>query len=147
MRVLANTRWRKSQRGAAALEFAIVLPVLLLLLVGIVDFGLVFGAQSQVANAAREGARTGALTGKKTLAESAARAGLTGLPGAANVGTTAVASCTKDAGTCSLTDTTSDTGNTITVTVTYVHTWLSPVLLGFSPTITLQGQSQMRIEA
>lgn len=38
--VLFKLRSRKSQRGAAALEFALVFPVLLLLLVGIVDFGM-----------------------------------------------------------------------------------------------------------
>jgi Flp pilus assembly protein TadG len=139
---------RKRQRGAAALEFAIVLPVLILLLVGIVDFGMVMGAQSQVANAAREGARAGALTGSQSQAISAATNGISDMPGATNSGTNVTVACTTVSGTaCSLTDTTPDTGSTITVTVTYVHTWLSPVMLGFSPTITLQGKSQMRIEA
>nr|WP_300151844.1 TadE/TadG family type IV pilus assembly protein [Propionicimonas sp.] len=139
---------RKCERGAAALEFAIVLPVLLLLLVGIVDFGMVMGAQTQVANAAREGARAGALTGKRPQAISAATGAISGMPGATNAGTSVDVICTTDAGlACSLTDSSPDTGGTVTVTVTYVHTWLSPALLGFSPNITLHGQSQMRIEA
>ena len=139
---------RNLQRGAAALEFAIVLPVLILLLVGVVDFGMVMGAQAQVSNAAREGARAGALTGLQPQAVGAVTAAIAGMPGATKAGTQTTVTCTTPAGSaCSLTDSTSDTGSMITVKVTYVHTWLSPVILGFSPTITLSGVSYMRIEA
>lgn len=48
----------RSERGASAVEFAIVLPVLFLVMAGIVDFGRFFFAQIQVTNAAREAART-----------------------------------------------------------------------------------------
>ena len=44
-------------RGAAAVEFALVLPLLLLLLVGIVQFGRVFSMQIQLSGAANDGAR------------------------------------------------------------------------------------------
>jgi hypothetical protein len=55
--------------------------------------------------------------------------------------------CTTVAGDpCSLSDSTPDTGGTVTVTLNYVHTWLSPVLLGLAPTIILRGTSFMRIE-
>lgn len=47
----------RRERGAAAVEFAIVLPVLFLVIAGIVDFGRAFFTQIQLANAAREGAR------------------------------------------------------------------------------------------
>ncbi len=46
--------------GQALVEFAFVLPVLLLLMVAIVDFGIVFYTQMTVTNAAWEGARAGA---------------------------------------------------------------------------------------
>ena len=143
-----NWKSRKLQRGAVALEFALVFPVLLLLLVGIVDFGLVMGAQSQVANAAREGGRAGALTGMQSEAESAAKAAIASMPGATNSDTKVVVTCIKTDGSgCSMAGTDSNTGSTVTVTITYVHTWLSPVVLGFLPTVKLQGQSMMRIEA
>lgn len=139
---------RKRQRGAAALEFAIVLPVLLMLLLGIIDFGLVMGARSEVANAAREGARASALVGSSAAGQSASHAIIDSMPGGHKVGTSVTVTCTTPSGTpCNLDDSTSDTGSTVTVKVIYIHTWLSPVFLGFSPTITLTGQSQMRIEA
>jgi Flp pilus assembly protein TadG len=47
----------RRERGAAAVELAIVLPVLFLVIAGIIDFGRFFFFQIQVTNAAREGAR------------------------------------------------------------------------------------------
>ena len=47
----------RAERGAAAVEMAIVLPLLFLVIAGIVDFGRAFQAQVQLTNAAREGAR------------------------------------------------------------------------------------------
>jgi hypothetical protein len=48
---------RNSDRGAAAVEFALVVPVLLIVVFGIIDFGRMLNAQLQVSEAAREGAR------------------------------------------------------------------------------------------
>jgi Flp pilus assembly protein TadG len=49
------------ERGAAAVEFALLLPVLLLLVFGIIDFGRALNAQITLTQAAREGARLAAL--------------------------------------------------------------------------------------
>jgi Flp pilus assembly protein TadG len=49
----------RRERAAAAVEFALVLPILLLLLGGIIDYGRFFFTQLQLTNAAREGARAG----------------------------------------------------------------------------------------
>jgi Flp pilus assembly protein TadG len=54
-------RHTRRERGAAAVEMAIVLPLLLLIVGGIVDFGRFFYTQNIVVNAAREGARSRAL--------------------------------------------------------------------------------------
>ena len=56
MRLIAN---RKREEGASAVEFAIILPVLLLLLCGIIDFGVLFYDKQLIANASRVGARAG----------------------------------------------------------------------------------------
>jgi Flp pilus assembly protein TadG len=53
----------RSQAGAELVEFALVLPMMLLVFGGIVDFGLLLQRQQVVTNAAREGARLGVLPG------------------------------------------------------------------------------------
>ncbi|PYE21384.1 TadE-like protein [Paraburkholderia silvatlantica] len=50
---------RHAQRGVAAVEFALVLPVLLILLFGIIEMGLFLYDKAVITNAAREGARAG----------------------------------------------------------------------------------------
>ena len=57
-----RTRLR-SERGAELIEFAIAVPLLLFVIAGIVDFGMMFRAFEAVTNAAREGARVGVLPG------------------------------------------------------------------------------------
>ena len=48
-------RWRRD--GQALVEFALVVPVLILLLFGILDFGRAIYAYNTIADAARDGAR------------------------------------------------------------------------------------------
>jgi len=52
----------RRERGAAAVEMALILPVLLLVLGGIVDLGRAMYGQIIVSNAAREGARMASMT-------------------------------------------------------------------------------------
>jgi Flp pilus assembly protein TadG len=52
---------RNRQRGAAAVEFALVFPVLLLVVLGAIDWGWFFFIDQLVTNCAREGARAGTL--------------------------------------------------------------------------------------
>jgi Flp pilus assembly protein TadG len=51
----------RSKKGAAAVEFALILPILLLLVMGILEFGRVLHTYLVVVNAAREGARYAAV--------------------------------------------------------------------------------------
>lgn len=53
---------RTRDRGASAVEFALVLPMLLLVVFGIIDFGRLLNAQISLTEAAREGARANALS-------------------------------------------------------------------------------------
>lgn len=50
-------------RGQAIVEFALILPVFLILLVGMLEFGIVFDHRNAMAYAVREGARVGASLG------------------------------------------------------------------------------------
>ena len=49
----------KDQRGATAIEFAIVFPLLVLLLFGIIEFSVILYDKAMITNASREGARAG----------------------------------------------------------------------------------------
>jgi hypothetical protein len=53
-------RW-SADEGAEVIEFAIVAPLMLLIVLGIMDFGLLFQRYHVLTNAAREGARLAAL--------------------------------------------------------------------------------------
>ena len=57
--------WR-SEEGAQLVEFALVLPLLLLVVLGIAEFGFMFQRYEVVTNAAREGARMAVLPGYTT---------------------------------------------------------------------------------
>jgi Flp pilus assembly protein TadG len=48
-----------NQRGAAVIEFALILPILLVLLVGTIDASLALYDKAVITNASREGARAG----------------------------------------------------------------------------------------
>jgi len=50
----------KSANGASIVEFAVSLPFLIVLVVGIFDFGAAFNLKQELNNAARQGARFGA---------------------------------------------------------------------------------------
>jgi len=58
---MITNRSNAKRRGQSVVEFALVLPVLLLLVMGIIEFGRIFMAQQSITNASREGARTGVL--------------------------------------------------------------------------------------
>lgn len=75
----AVARVLRDDRGAAMLEFAIVAPLLVTLLFGVVDVGRFFFLYHALLNAARDGARLAAVTPMATAAEvSAATAQVVG---------------------------------------------------------------------
>ena len=51
----------RSERGAEFVEFALAFPLLLLVVMGIIDFGIMFQQYEVLTNAAREGARIAVL--------------------------------------------------------------------------------------
>lgn len=65
-------RKNKKEEGQTLVEFALILPILLLLVVGIIDFGWLFMAKITTNNAAREAARLYAVKGDKPAAVAAA---------------------------------------------------------------------------
>ncbi|HVI97025.1 MAG TPA: TadE/TadG family type IV pilus assembly protein, partial [Anaeromyxobacter sp.] len=91
MRAVADRR--RHERGAAAVEFALVLPLLLVLLLGAIDWGYFFFLQEVVVNAAREGARAGSVIGDATASDAAAQTRATGYLTSAGLG---ALGCTVD---------------------------------------------------
>jgi len=57
---------RAARRGAALVEFALVAPIFLLLVVGSIEFGRAIMVQEALTNASREGVRTGIEDGSLT---------------------------------------------------------------------------------
>ncbi len=96
---------QSQERGAALVEAALVLPLLLMLLVGIVEFGRVWNAQLSLSHAAREGIREYVVSGDETAAVNVATAAATTTVGVITV-----------APTCDPDDET-DVGTAITMTI------------------------------
>jgi len=59
LRPQRRTRTTTQDEGAAAVEFALIVPVLVIFLFGIIEFGILFAQQLSLSNAARQGARYG----------------------------------------------------------------------------------------
>jgi Flp pilus assembly protein TadG len=86
---------RARDRGAAAVEFALVLPLLLLILFAIIDFGRALNAQITLTQAAREGVRLAAEGYPDGTVEARAQAAAPELNG---VNVTVTAACAPGAG-------------------------------------------------
>jgi len=69
----------KRQEGAAAVEAALILPLLLLLVMGIIDMGRAFATKQEVTHAAREAVRVYVVTQDHAQAVQAFQTGTVGL--------------------------------------------------------------------
>lgn len=58
---------RSRQRGQSLVEFALIFPVLIVILMGVFDLGRVVFAYNSLTNAAREGARLGIVNQSETM--------------------------------------------------------------------------------
>lgn len=118
-------------RGAAAVEFALVVPVLLILVLGIVEFGRAYNIQTTLSSAAREGVRVMALQSSPSEAKTATR------NAAAPAVVLADAQIAVSPSSCLVTG----APTSATVTVTYPMPFITNF---FGPTITLTGKGVMR---
>jgi Flp pilus assembly protein TadG len=140
---------RRSERGAELVEFAIVMPVLVVMLTGILDFALLFHSYEVTTNAAREGARLAVLPGYDVNAYQAAlnRVDEYIAAGGARGGYTRTAELVPVSLGAAL-----PPGSGVRVTVTYTHSFLliGPVigLLNgtFTDSVTYSTSSVMRTE-
>jgi Flp pilus assembly protein TadG len=125
----------KVNKGQSLVETALILPVLLLLLTGIIDFGLLFNSYLVVSNASREGARHAAVGDSD--AQIRAVAG------------NAAATLDPDRLTVEITpgEAARDTGDSVTVTVRYGYSMATPVIAAFFPEeFDIETSTTMRCE-
>ena len=135
-------RRRRHERGAAAVEFALVMPILLMLVLGIIDFGYLINRSSMVTNAARDGAREASLNGTTATIQAAAQGSLDGVPGA-----TVTVTCTKpDGAACGTYDTDATSSGIAEVTIDYTHEMITPISMFFGDSIDVSRTARMRIE-
>lgn len=128
----------QNNRGVAAVEFAICLPILILLVCGSIEFGLLFYNQQVITNASREGARAGIVAETVNadiiqIVENYCSGKLINLNGANELQANAVTVSAPDA------------QNDRTVRVTYDYDFLFGAILGFTDK-TLSAQTIMRME-
>lgn len=123
----------KNEKGQSLVEFALLVPLLILILLAIIEFGFMFNAYLTLANGSREGARLGSVGGNDAQIE------------------TRIEEVTShlDAGlmTVSVTPAYRSRGDMITVTVNYDYNFITPFISGFlNPIVDLESETSMRVE-
>ena len=133
---------RRRESGTSVVEMAFVLPLLLLLVFAVGDFGIAFTRWNSLTNAVREGARAGVVFRapcnagtvttdvQNTVASFAASSGLE----AAKIVTTVTNAC-------------GGTGTPLTVAATSPYDYVAmSALAGLAPTVNLKARTVMRNE-
>lgn len=143
MQPLSHSPHRKSESGQAVVEFALTLPILLLLLLGIIEFGHGLNSYLTVLSSARDAARLGAQGGATeatllTLITKETERLPTTLPSVSE-------NCSTGAGVC-ITQPTTGGSNAVKVKVCYDH----PMVVGFpgfTGPLHMCSQTTMRVSS
>lgn len=131
-------------RGQAVLEFAIILPLLVLILLGIIGFGELFSYRLRIDNAAREGCRKGVVGGTVAEIEAVVR-NRANVPGANN-GDCSTTPCLDIAVMPDDSGVARAVGDDMIVTVRYSAVITVPVVGLFTNPKTMYSRIVMRIE-
>ncbi len=133
--------WKLNDRGAVAAEFALLLPVLMLILFGAIEFGMMMYGREVVTNATREGARYGIVaqsppvTSGQMITQATTYLTGTGVNPASVI--FSVPAC------CGV------TGTPVTLSATYQYPWLIPyipTILGVPSPLPISITTTMRHE-
>jgi Flp pilus assembly protein TadG len=141
-RLVRAARRQHSEDGTSVVEMAFVLPLLLLLVFAIGDFGIAYTRWNSLTNAVREGARVGVVFRnpcnagtvttqiRNTVSNYATSAGLNG----ASIVTTVTNAC-------------AGTGTQLTVVASAPYNYIAmSALAGLAPSINLRARTVMRNE-
>ena len=123
----------RSEKGQSIVEFALVLPILVMLLFGIIDFGRIFHTYLAIDHASREAARTA------SIGENDGAIVSTAVASASSIHLTAGQVAVSPGGTKA-------SGSDVTVTITYPIRFLTPVVSNLTGPITLSSSTVMRME-
>lgn len=130
-----KNQFQRKAKGQSLVEFALVLPILLLVIFGLFDLGYAVFIKNMISNATREGARTGIII-TKTDADIRARVNAAA-PGL-NLTTAQIA--------ISPSPNNRQFNEPITVTVTYTYVPLTPVIGRITGSVPLSSTSVMIVE-
>jgi len=123
----------RDERGAVVVEFALIFPILMLLVFGIIDFGWMIERGNVVNNVTRDAARVASLGGTYAQVQSTVTTGLAdyGITAPSSNVTISITCANPDGSVCTNTASSFDSkvtsGSSIKVRVVYTHTWITPI--------------------
>lgn len=131
-----SRRLIRGEGGQSAVEFALLMPLFLVIFMVIVNFGFVFSTWINMNHAAREGARAAAVGSNETQVRSRV--------------TSVAAFVDPDDVTLQYVDRNGgdsyDIGDSVVVRVTHTIDLIMPAILGLDPSLTLTACADMRLE-
>ncbi|PGS51940.1 TadE/TadG family type IV pilus assembly protein [Bacillus sp. AFS041924] len=122
----------KSEKGQSLVEFALVLPLLAMLILAIVDFGRIYHVYLTLDHAGREAARAASIGKDDTTIKSVA------------VNDASSINLTTDQ--VSISPSTRSSGSDVRITITYPVDFLTPVIGQIIGTFDLKDTTVMRVE-
>lgn len=123
----------KSEKGQSLVEFALLIPLLIIILMAIIEFGFMFNAYITISNASREGARLGSLGGS----DAAVIERVADTTDHLNQGDMTV----------TVTPALRSRGDMITVEVNYDYQLITPIIAAvLNPIVDLEVTTKMRVE-
>jgi Flp pilus assembly protein TadG len=137
----------RDEKGAAAVEFAIVASIFFMLVFGIIDFGFGFHTWNATANAAREGARRAAVSSDVSSITARVRASASWLDQTKLAVTVTCARGGAVFVSCPAASTWLQ-GDYVRVTVDYTYTYMTPLptFVGMGKTLNLHSVSETTYE-
>ena len=128
----------KTEEGGVAVEFALLLPALVLLITGIIQFGILFNNYIAITHAAREGVRWAALEEPESVVKQKAIEAAPSLKPLLAPSNITVSNADPSI---------EDQGDPVTVTVSYTVPIFIPLIEEFlGSNVTLQTSATQRIE-
>ena len=125
----------RSEKGQSMVEFALIMPVLLLIVVGIIEFGLMFSGYLALTNASREAVRYISLGGDDASAIQRAK------DVSMNLDSNKMTVLINPSGA------NRERGDSVKVTIKYQYKFLTPFIgIIFGNTLDLEADAVMRVE-